>query len=127
MGAEPPEPGQSVSGGMGEQKPAAFAVADATTKEEEAKQDAKLQPEREAGFKDYLVSTAPMSTPQAATDCTIASFWICSRMGPPPLCSRRSGGRGRRSRRSNSRDSIPAWELILFIQTLPLINIIFGK
>ncbi|KAI0910774.1 multidrug resistance protein [Ustulina deusta] len=54
MGAEPPEPGQSVSGGMGEQKPAAFAVADATTKEEEAKQDAKLQPEREAGFKDYL-------------------------------------------------------------------------
>ncbi|RWA13736.1 hypothetical protein EKO27_g1339 [Xylaria grammica] len=52
MGAEPPD--SVLSGGIGEQKPAAPIVAGVPTKEEEAEQDAKLQPEREAGVKDYI-------------------------------------------------------------------------
>ncbi|KAI0535827.1 multidrug resistance protein [Xylaria digitata] len=55
MGAEPPE--SLSSGGLVGKKsaaPAAPTVADAITKEEEAEQDAKLRPEREAGFKDYI-------------------------------------------------------------------------
>ncbi|KAI1420386.1 multidrug resistance protein [Xylaria sp. FL1777] len=52
--AEPPELSKSVSDGTVEQKPAVYAVAGATTKEEEAEQDAKLHPEREAGIGDYL-------------------------------------------------------------------------
>ncbi|KAI0416611.1 multidrug resistance protein [Xylaria grammica] len=52
MGAEPPD--SVLSGGTGEQKPAAPIVAGVPTKEEEAEQDAKLQPEREAGVKDYI-------------------------------------------------------------------------
>ncbi|KAI1111343.1 P-loop containing nucleoside triphosphate hydrolase protein [Nemania sp. NC0429] len=60
MGAEPPGPlgaTQSVPGGLVEEKPAASAApatADVTTKEEEAAQDAKLRPEREAKVGDYI-------------------------------------------------------------------------
>ncbi|KAI0873469.1 multidrug resistance protein [Hypoxylon argillaceum] len=54
MGTEPPESNQSVLGGTVREKPAASAVADPTTKEEQAEQDAKLRPEREAAFGDYL-------------------------------------------------------------------------
>ncbi|KAI1176837.1 P-loop containing nucleoside triphosphate hydrolase protein [Nemania sp. FL0916] len=36
------------------EKPVSYAVADATTKEEQAEQDAKLRPEREAAFSDYI-------------------------------------------------------------------------
>ncbi|KAI0523779.1 multidrug resistance protein [Xylaria bambusicola] len=52
MGAELPETSQSVSEGT--EKPAVVTPPDHTTKEEEAEQDAKLHPEREAAFKDYL-------------------------------------------------------------------------
>ncbi|KAJ8133505.1 hypothetical protein O1611_g117 [Lasiodiplodia mahajangana] len=52
MGAEPLESKQTVPAGVLQEKPA--AVADATTKEEQAEQDAKLQPEREATFGDYI-------------------------------------------------------------------------
>ncbi|KAI1311404.1 multidrug resistance protein [Xylaria venustula] len=54
MGADPPDSSRSVSDGSMEKKPAAAAAGDATTKQELAEQDAKLRPEREANFKDYL-------------------------------------------------------------------------
>ncbi|KAI3323373.1 P-loop containing nucleoside triphosphate hydrolase protein [Xylariaceae sp. AK1471] len=55
MGPEPPEPKHLVAGEIVVKKePPASAVADAITKEEEAEQDAKLRPEREANFKDYI-------------------------------------------------------------------------
>ncbi|KAI0186011.1 P-loop containing nucleoside triphosphate hydrolase protein [Xylaria flabelliformis] len=54
MGLEPPESLPSVPDETVKEKPPTSATADATTKEEQAEQDAKLQPEREAGFKDYL-------------------------------------------------------------------------
>lgn len=61
MVAEPPGPlgpTQSVPDKMVEEKPvaSASAVADVTTKEEQAEQDAKLRPEREANLGDYFVS-----------------------------------------------------------------------
>ncbi|KAI1131740.1 multidrug resistance protein [Nemania abortiva] len=52
MGAEPPEPKQTAPNGTVGEKPP--TVADAITKEEEADQDAKLRPEREAAFGDYI-------------------------------------------------------------------------
>ncbi|KAI1366748.1 multidrug resistance protein [Xylaria arbuscula] len=52
MGAEPPDSSRSVSEGT--EKPAVITPPNATTIEEEAEQDAKLHPEREATFKDYL-------------------------------------------------------------------------
>jgi ATP-binding cassette, subfamily B (MDR/TAP), member 1 len=57
MGIEPPEPKKSVPGEAVDEKRAA-SIADETTKEERAAQDAKLRPEREAKFGDYLVSAA---------------------------------------------------------------------
>ncbi|KAI0863247.1 multidrug resistance protein [Xylaria cubensis] len=54
MGLEPPESLPSVPDKTVKEKPPTSATADVTTKEEQAEQDAKLQPEREAGFKDYL-------------------------------------------------------------------------
>ncbi|KAI1824479.1 P-loop containing nucleoside triphosphate hydrolase protein [Xylaria intraflava] len=55
MGLEPPESASSVLGGTVEEKPAAVVISDAAAaKEELAEQDAKLQPEREAAFKDYI-------------------------------------------------------------------------
>ncbi|KAI0430056.1 multidrug resistance protein [Xylaria sp. FL1042] len=54
MGAEPPGSSQSASDGTMEKQPAPSAVAGMTKKQEEAEQDAKLHPEREAAFKDYL-------------------------------------------------------------------------
>jgi hypothetical protein len=59
MGSGLLESKHSVAGETAENnKPAASAVADTITKEEEAEQDAKLRPEREAKFTDYIVSTA---------------------------------------------------------------------
>ena len=72
MGAEPPDSSQSVSEGT--EKPAVITPPNATTKEEEAQQDAKLHAEREATFKDYLVSIALTATLPDVTDCMIASL-----------------------------------------------------
>ncbi|KAI1813242.1 P-loop containing nucleoside triphosphate hydrolase protein [Poronia punctata] len=55
MGLEGPEPKSLVSGDIGEEKQVSLAVGDhVATKEEQAAQDAKLRPEREAGFGDYI-------------------------------------------------------------------------
>ncbi|KAI0447319.1 P-loop containing nucleoside triphosphate hydrolase protein [Xylaria telfairii] len=54
MGTELPEATSSVPGEAVGEKPPASATADTITKEEQAEQDAKLRPEREAGFKDYI-------------------------------------------------------------------------
>lgn len=73
MGAEPPGPsGPMESVPVGE-KPAALAsaVADVTTKEEQAQQDAKLRPEREAKLGDYIVSISllpPLSSLEAVAN-----------------------------------------------------------
>lgn len=76
MGAEPPGPlgpTQSVSDTAVEEKPVApapaSAVADATTKEEQAEQDAKLRPEREAALGDYFVSTHCYLSVQSRSCC----------------------------------------------------------
>lgn len=62
MGQELLESTSSVPGEAVGEKPPASATADVTTKEEQAEQDAKLRPEREAGFKDYIVRAAPVSS-----------------------------------------------------------------
>ncbi|KAI0203939.1 multidrug resistance protein [Astrocystis sublimbata] len=54
MALEPPESNPSIPGETIHEKPPTTVTADATTKEERAEQDAKLRPEREAAFKDYL-------------------------------------------------------------------------
>jgi len=57
MGIEPPGPKNSGPGEAVDEKRAA-SITDDTTKEERAAQDAKLRPEREAKFGDYIVSAA---------------------------------------------------------------------
>lgn len=100
MGTEPPESNQPVLGGTVREKPAASVVADPTTKEEQAEQDAKLRPEREAAFGDYLVSTASTSGYEAVTNCKTASLQVCSGLGSPSPCRRRGGSCWIRSRMS---------------------------
>ncbi|KAI0486342.1 P-loop containing nucleoside triphosphate hydrolase protein [Xylaria cf. heliscus] len=54
MGLERPESTPSGTDETVGEKPLASATSDAITKEEQAEQDAKLRPEREAAFKDYI-------------------------------------------------------------------------
>lgn len=81
--------------------PTTAAANNAMTEEEKAQRDAKLRPEREAGFGDYVVSISRIMNDADVSNAKIEDLLICEALGFRTLWNGIGGSLGIRCRMSN--------------------------